>query len=450
MSISRSEGRSATAAAAYRACTRITDKRQDLIFDYRRKRSLEAAEIALPADAPEWAADRSELWNEAELRERNGKRGANAGLFKANAVVAREFMFSFPAELSAEGRLAVARTMAQHLADNHQIAVDIALHKPGRSGDEHNHHCHMLTTTRRLTANGFGKKAEEWSGLRSGAILTRAFRALLAHTLNAALAAEGKAGLVHVEHRSFKDRGSSQRPTRHQGPSRTHARRNERRRERQAFERDAAHTQQNRHQMERAAFDTRQQSALAAKLAYLADHERRGIAAIKAELATAQEADRPATGTRRLFERATGQARRADLERQARMADREAAADCAIAALKAGVDAERAAYHQAQAKEQSWLGDRHSRDEQQLRQVIASRVAFDRVAEVESRRREVRDISHERLRDDFARRARSGLKPVPVPDKDRQPARGRPGFLRGERRHILVSEQGPDAITGAG
>ena len=36
-----------------------------------------------------------------------------------------------------------------------------------------------------------------------------------------ALAAEGNGGLVHVEHRSFKARGSSQVPTRHQGPTHT-------------------------------------------------------------------------------------------------------------------------------------------------------------------------------------------------------------------------------------
>lgn len=120
----------------------------------------------LPADAPAWASDRAKLWNAAELVERNGKRGKNAGQFKADAVTAREFLFSFPVELSATGRLTVAHTLARHLADTHGIAADFAIHHPGAEGVERNYHCHLLTTTRRLTAEGLTKKAREWSGLK--------------------------------------------------------------------------------------------------------------------------------------------------------------------------------------------------------------------------------------------------------------------------------------------
>lgn len=223
-SISRS-GRRSAVAAAYRACTAITCEREGRRHDYSRKRTLEADAIVLPAGAPDWAADRSKLWNAAELRERNGKRGRRAGQFKANAVTARQFLISFPAELSANGRWAVALTLARHLADTHGLAVDVTAHKPHHFGDERNHYCHMLTTTRRLTADGLGKKAREWDDLKSGAALVRSFRALVAHTLNAALADEGLADRLHVEHRSHKAQGLPERPTRHEGSVRTAIRR---------------------------------------------------------------------------------------------------------------------------------------------------------------------------------------------------------------------------------
>ena len=56
--ISRSTGRTATAAAAYRAGARITDERTGEIHDYGRKRGIESATLIVPDNAPEWARDR--------------------------------------------------------------------------------------------------------------------------------------------------------------------------------------------------------------------------------------------------------------------------------------------------------------------------------------------------------------------------------------------------------
>src|SRR3546814_11852852 len=64
--IGRSAGRSATAAAAYRAGVEITDERTGLVHDYTRKQGVEHSELLLPTDAPAWAADRQRLWNAAE------------------------------------------------------------------------------------------------------------------------------------------------------------------------------------------------------------------------------------------------------------------------------------------------------------------------------------------------------------------------------------------------
>ena len=184
-SISRGTGGSAIAAAAYRACCAIESEIDGQMHDYTRKQGREASAIVLPANAPAWAADRARLWNEAEARERNGKRGKNAGQLKQNASLAREFMFSFPAELSEAGRFKVAEIVARHLADTHGIAADFSIHRPGREGDERNYHCHMLTTTRRMTAKGLGAKAREWDDLKKRSQLAKQFRAFVAETMNA-------------------------------------------------------------------------------------------------------------------------------------------------------------------------------------------------------------------------------------------------------------------------
>ncbi len=87
--ISRSAGRSATAAAAYRVGVEITDERTGEIHDYRRKGGVESAAVILPDNAPEWARDRAQLWNAAEQAEK-----------RKNSTVAREFVIARPAELS--------------------------------------------------------------------------------------------------------------------------------------------------------------------------------------------------------------------------------------------------------------------------------------------------------------------------------------------------------------
>ena len=91
--VSRSAGRSATAAAAYRAGEKIVDERTGEIHDYTRKGGVEASALFAPAGSPEWAADRAQLWNSAEGAEN-----------RKNSTVAREFVIALPAELSAGER----------------------------------------------------------------------------------------------------------------------------------------------------------------------------------------------------------------------------------------------------------------------------------------------------------------------------------------------------------
>ena len=375
--IGRSEGRSATSAAAYRACCAIHCEREGRTHDYHRKRGLEASRIIAPVAAPAWAANRSKLWNAAELRERNGKRGPKAGQFKADAKVAREFMFAFPAELSQAGRLAVAMAIAQHLVDTHGVVADFSIHQPGKDGDERNFHCHMLTTTRRVTVEGLTEKAREWDALKSGAALSKAFRAFLAETMNAALAEEGQGGAVHVEHRSFKARGSAQRPQKHLGPNRTNAIRREQRQARQTVKTNQTREQHARHSAERATLGARQASALERKLADLAEREQRGIAQIETA-ARANPTQQQASALRRLFSVASR-------SEGASAADRQSGAE-QIATLKQTLAAERAAYVAGHANERQALDERQAAENRQLTAAATHRVAHDRLQEQQARR----------------------------------------------------------------
>lgn len=157
--ISRSSGRSATAAIAYRAGERVTDERTGLVHDYTRRRGIEHTEIFLPENSPSWATNRAQLWNAAELAET-----------RKNSTVAREFEVAIPAELNRDQRLELVREVARELVQRHGMAVDVAIHEPGKDGDNRNHHAHILCSTRRLTPEGFKDKTRELDDQKSGEV----------------------------------------------------------------------------------------------------------------------------------------------------------------------------------------------------------------------------------------------------------------------------------------
>ncbi len=204
--VSRSAGRSATAAAAYRAGVSITDERTGDIYDYRRRGGVESAEIVLPVGGPEWATDRAALWNAAELAEK-----------RKDACVAREFEVALPAELSPAARRLLALDFAQDMADMEGCAVDVAIHAPGSGGDNRNHHAHILRTTRKVEADGLGAKLDTEKAGRKRSDDLEEVRARWADLVNAALKREGHT--ARVDHRSLEAQGIERDPTRHLGPA---------------------------------------------------------------------------------------------------------------------------------------------------------------------------------------------------------------------------------------
>lgn len=152
--ISRSAGRSATAAAAYRTAERINDNRTGLSFDYRARGGVDHVEILAPNNAPDWAHDRSALWNAVEAAET-----------RKNSQVAREIRVALPAELDHGQRVELVREFCQREFVARGMVADIALHAPGREGDDRNHHAHILLTTREIGPEGFTTKNRDWNAV---------------------------------------------------------------------------------------------------------------------------------------------------------------------------------------------------------------------------------------------------------------------------------------------
>lgn len=188
--VKRSAGRSATAAAAYRSGELILCEREGRVHDYRRKLGVEEAFILAPDDAPDWACDRQALWNAAEARET-----------RANSVTAREWELALPAELDAEERRVLVMGFARELVSRYGVAADVAIHAPHRDGDQRNHHAHVLTTTRVLTAEGLTDKTRVLDAKATGGPEIEAMRARWAELQNHALERQGHE--IRVDHRSL-------------------------------------------------------------------------------------------------------------------------------------------------------------------------------------------------------------------------------------------------------
>jgi hypothetical protein len=184
--ISRSQGRSATAAAAYRVAERIEDRRTGLVFDYAARGGVDHTEIIAPDHAPDWVRDRSELWNRVEESET-----------RKNSQVAREVRVALPDELTHAQRLELVREFVRSQFVDRGMVADIALHAPGREGDERNHHAHILLTTREVGEDGFTTKNRDWNKVE----VLEGWREAWARDSNAALE---RAGIEdRVDHRTL-------------------------------------------------------------------------------------------------------------------------------------------------------------------------------------------------------------------------------------------------------
>ena len=198
--ISRGAGRSAVAAAAYRAGDRLHDAHTGLDHDFTLRADVRDAVLVTPDDAPAWAQDRQSLWDAVNAAEKRG-----------DAQTAREVEVSLPRELTVEQQRALVVGYVQRTFAAQGMVADIGIHA-GHNPDVPNPHAHILLTTRPLTPEGFGPKERRWN--RKDQLV--AWRQGWAAAVNQALAQAGH--LERIDARSFQDQGIADRqPTIHEG-----------------------------------------------------------------------------------------------------------------------------------------------------------------------------------------------------------------------------------------
>jgi len=235
--ISRGKGRSAVAAAAYRAGEKITNDYDGIIHDYTRKGGVVHTEIMLPEHAPEKYINRAVLWNAVEKIEK-----------AVNSQLAREIELALPVELTQEQNISLVRDYVKEHFVLAGMCADVCVHDK----NDGNPHAHVLLTMRpfnkdkswgikerkdyALDENGNripiideatglqktdGRNRKQWKRIYVQAndwndpTKAEEWRAAWEDAANAALEKHGHES--RIDHRSFERQGINQIPTVHMG-----------------------------------------------------------------------------------------------------------------------------------------------------------------------------------------------------------------------------------------
>jgi hypothetical protein len=210
--ITRGIGKSAVAAAAYRAGKTIKNERDGLVHDYSRKGGVVHTEILLPAHAPAEYSDRAVFWNAVEKVER----------YK-NSQLARGIEFSLPVELTIEENISLARRFVSEVFVKAGMCADVCVHDT----DGSNPHAHIMLTMRPLDESGkWMQKSHTVGGRKIPTVdwnehdRAEDWRKAWAVYANGALRLAGKLTEDNIlDHRSYERQGIDKVPTVHLGPA---------------------------------------------------------------------------------------------------------------------------------------------------------------------------------------------------------------------------------------
>ncbi|MFZ9396038.1 MAG: MobQ family relaxase, partial [Erythrobacter sp.] len=200
--ISRSSGRSAVAAAAYRGGERLHDERLDRDHDFTNKDGVIYSEVLLPEGAPEEFADREKLWNAVEAAEK-----------RKDAQLSREVEFAIPRELTKEQGIELAREFAEAEFVGKGMIADLNVHWDIGADGQPKPHAHVMLTMREVGKDGFGAKVRDWNK----AELVEQWRERWADHVNQRLA-ELDIG-ARIDHRSLEAQGIALEPQDKIGPA---------------------------------------------------------------------------------------------------------------------------------------------------------------------------------------------------------------------------------------
>lgn len=228
--VKRSKGQSAVDAASYISRSVLVSEYDGKTYRPKYHEDLVHCEINLPEYAPEEWLDRAVLWNSVELNEK-----------QKNAQLCRTLKAALPNDWSYELAEETVRDYVQRNFVSKGMCADWAIHDSVNQNGIHNLHFHLMLTLRPVEENGKwgAKQRKEYildkdgnkirnksgRGFKSRAVdvndwnekgNSRKWRKDLTDTINVV---NDRIGLPEYwEHRSFKELGLEQEPTRHLGP----------------------------------------------------------------------------------------------------------------------------------------------------------------------------------------------------------------------------------------
>ena len=200
--ISRANGSSAVASAAYRSAERLYDDRLDRNHDFTNKSGVVHSEVMLPEGAPERLSDRSTLWNEVEAIE-----------LRKDAQLSREVEFAIPRELNQQQGIDLARDFVQSEFVDRGMIADLNVHWDKGADGMMKPHAHVMLTMREMNEDGFGKKVRAWNETEQ----LEQWRERWGSHVNERLTELDID--ASIDHRSFKDQGIDLAPQNKIGPA---------------------------------------------------------------------------------------------------------------------------------------------------------------------------------------------------------------------------------------
>ena len=200
--ISRANGSSAVASAAYRSASRLHDERLDRAHDFSNKAGVVHSEVMLPEGAPERLGDRTTLWNEVETAE-----------VRKDAQLSREVEFAIPRELNQQQGIDLARDFVTSEFTTRGMIADLNVHWDIGSDGLAKPHAHVMLTMREVGEDGFGAKVRDWNKTE----LVQTWRERWADHVNARLASLDID--ARVDHRSLEAQGIDLEPQNKIGPA---------------------------------------------------------------------------------------------------------------------------------------------------------------------------------------------------------------------------------------
>lgn len=188
--VSRANGSSAVASAAYRAAERLTDDRLGRDHDFTNKAGVVHSEIMLPAGAPERLADRETLWNAVE-----------AGEVRKDAQLARDVEFAIPREMNEADGIALARDFVAREFVARGMIADLNVHWDKAADGSAKPHAHVMLSMREVGPDGFGQKERDWNSKE----LLQEWRESWTDHVNTCMAELGLE--ARVDHRTLEAQG---------------------------------------------------------------------------------------------------------------------------------------------------------------------------------------------------------------------------------------------------